>query len=52
MREYRKVSGGRKFRNGAEAMRTAAIEAFVRIGGRGMTGLTAAEIMRDLALDH
>lgn len=52
MREYRKISGGRKFRNGAEAMRSLAIERFVRIGPRGMTGLTAAEIMRDLVLDH
>lgn len=52
MREYRKIAGGRKFRRGVEAMRDAAIETFIRIGPRGMTGLTAAEILRDLSVSH
>jgi len=42
----------RAYNRGAETMRSTAVETFVRIGRGGMTGLTAAEIVRGLALDH
>ncbi len=51
-KERRRVVVERAYKRGAETMRSAALETFVRIGRGGMTGLTAAEIMRDLALDH
>jgi len=51
-KERRRMVVERAYNRGAETMRSTAVETFVRIGRGGMTGLTAAEIVRGLALDH
>lgn len=50
-KERRRMVVERAYKRGVETIRSNAIETFVRIGRREMTGLTAAEIMRDLRVD-
>lgn len=51
-KERRRMLVERAYKRGICDLRSAALDAFLGIGRREMTGLTAAEIMRELALDH